>query len=346
MRPEDMPNKHDRETNAPAMQFVVPESQDKTAQSHEPNPNIHERQPSASQVAAGPQGQASNSDVIALQETWLPPHDIPCLGSIDDSFAYTGKSAVDTSAGILRGRPYGGVALLWKKDVFPIATVIEYTHKDVKRCKSAESDVAVRFTNKQVKNVIRGMVKGKSPGHDGLSIEHLKSGDASDISNYRPISLATIVAKVLDSLLDQHLNKHINLHDQQFGFRTGLSTESAIMCLKETVQYYVTRKTPVYACFLDLSRAFDLVSYRKLWEKLEDETFCNQEVVSLLKHWYNNQTNVVKWAGASSAVYRLNFGVRQGGLTSPRLFNLYMNGLIGELNSTGVGCHIDGNNDH
>lgn len=255
------------------------------------------------------------------------------------------------------------------------------THKDVKRCKSAESDVAVRFTNKQVKNVIRGMVKGKSPGHDGLSIEHLKyagahlpriltmffnlcishsylpdrlmhtvvipiiknrSGDASDISNYRPISLATIVAKVLDSLLDQHLNKHINLHDQQFGFRTGLSTESAIMCLKETVQYYVTRKTPVYACFLDLSRAFDLVSYRKLWEKLEDETSCNQEVVSLLKHWYNNQTNVVKWAGASSAVYRLNCGVRQGGLTSPRLFNLYMNGLIGELNSTGVGCHIDG----
>nr|XP_049705651.1 uncharacterized protein LOC126056490 [Helicoverpa armigera] len=41
-------------------------------------------------------------------------------------------------------------------------------------------------------------------------------------------------------------------------------------------------------------------------------------------------------------VYRLDCGVRQGGLTSPRLFNLYMNGLIGELSSTGVGCHIDG----
>lgn len=64
MRPEDMPNKHDRETNAPAMQFVVPESQDKTAQSHEPNTNIHERQPNASQVAAGPQGQASNCNAV------------------------------------------------------------------------------------------------------------------------------------------------------------------------------------------------------------------------------------------------------------------------------------------
>jgi hypothetical protein len=34
--------------------------------------------------------------------------------------------------------------------------------------------------------------------------------------------------------------------------------------------------------------------------------------------------------------------VRQGGLSSPRLFNLYMNRLIGELSGTGIGCHIDG----
>lgn len=38
----------------------------------------------------------------------------------------------------------------------------------------------------------------------------------------------------------------------------------------------------------------------------------------------------------------LECGVRQGGLTSPTLFNLYMNRLIAELSGTGVGCHIDG----
>lgn len=30
-----------------------------------------------------------------------------------------------------------------------------------------------------------------------------RTGDVSDLANYRPISLATIVAKVLDSLLDK-----------------------------------------------------------------------------------------------------------------------------------------------
>lgn len=66
-----------------------------------------------------------DADIIALQETWLLPHDLPTLGTIDDNFAFTGKSAVDTSKGILRGRPYGGVALLWRKSAFPCVSVIE-----------------------------------------------------------------------------------------------------------------------------------------------------------------------------------------------------------------------------
>lgn len=65
------------------------------------------------------------ADVIALQETWLLPHDVPYLGCIDDGFAYAGKSAVDTSAGVLIGRPYGGVALLWRKSAFATVSVVQ-----------------------------------------------------------------------------------------------------------------------------------------------------------------------------------------------------------------------------
>lgn len=127
---------------------------------------------------------------------------------------------------------------------------------------------------------VRSMTRGKSPGHDSLSIEHLqhagvhlprvlamfftfcvrhaylpeemmrtlvvpivknRTGDASDTQNYRPISLATIVAKVMDSMLDGRLDKHLTLHDAQFWFRQGLSTETAILCLKHTVRYYTDR---------------------------------------------------------------------------------------------------------
>ncbi|RVE46368.1 hypothetical protein evm_008991 [Chilo suppressalis] len=258
--------------------------------------------------------------------------------------------------------PLGGVSQMLDDEVF-------------------SGDLTVRFSSKDVVNVIAKMERGKSPGYDGLSIEHLrhagvhlprvlsmlfnlcishsylpenlmrtvvvpivknKSGDHVNVSNYRPISLATIVAKVLDSLLDQQLAKHVNLHDAQFGFRPGLSTESAIFCLKQTVQYYTARKTPVYACYLDLSKAFDLVNYDKLWQKLRNETSVPHEVTSLFKYWYSNQQNTVRWGSAMSDVYLLECGVRQGGLSSPRLFNLYINRLIGELSGTNVGCSVDG----
>lgn len=158
--------------------------------------------------------------------------------------------------------------------------------------------VGTRFSAKEVASIIRHMTRGKSPGHDGLSIEHFlhagphiprllamfyslcvchsylpddfmktvvvpviknKTGDLADTNNYRPISLATTAAKIFDGLLNVQLNKYVTLHDNQFGFRPQLSTESAILCLKHTINYYTKRNTPVYArcmllgCFLHAS---------------------------------------------------------------------------------------------
>ncbi|XP_063634827.1 uncharacterized protein LOC134805455 [Cydia splendana] len=89
-------------------------------------------------------------------------------------------------------------------------------------------------------------------------------------------------------MLDKALEKTVPLHDAQFGFRSGLSTEAAVLCLKHTVRYYTDRRTPVYACFLDLSKAFDLVSYDLLWKKLSQAAVPG-ELVELFKFclWIN-----------------------------------------------------------
>lgn len=261
---------------------------------------------------------------------------------------------------------------------FAISPLMEQNREEVRGAETVMRASTLRFTAEEVKDVINSMQRGKSPGHDGLSIEHLKhagvhmprvlamfytlclghaylpqqltrtlvvplaknkTGDLADMGNYRPISLATVLAKVLDSLLNAQLGKHIKLHDAQFGFRPGLSTESAILCLKQAVRYYRDRDTPVYACFLDLSKAFDLVVYDMLWDKLR-RTDLPRECIDLLKYWYSNQVNQVRWAGEYSDEFKLQCGVRQGGLSSPILFNLYVDELIGGLSSTHVGCHI------
>ncbi|VVD01917.1 unnamed protein product [Leptidea sinapis] len=55
--------------------------------------------------------------LVAQGEAVFPSH--------SEDFSSTEISAIDTSTGILCGRPYGGVALLWKRSVFQNVSVIQ-----------------------------------------------------------------------------------------------------------------------------------------------------------------------------------------------------------------------------
>ncbi|CAH2088942.1 unnamed protein product [Euphydryas editha] len=51
--------------------------------------------------------------------------------TIDEDFGSTGTSAMDTGAGVITGRPYGGVALLWRTSVFPCVSVVECSNPSI-----------------------------------------------------------------------------------------------------------------------------------------------------------------------------------------------------------------------
>lgn len=62
----------------------------------------------------------------------------------------------------------------------------------------------------------------------------------------------------------------------------------------------IEKKSSVYACFLDLSKArkhaiFDLVSYHTFWNKLRT-VGASTALVDLYAHWYKYQKDIVKWA--------------------------------------------------
>lgn len=291
-------------------------------------------------------------------------------------FNYRNKLPVSVE-GLQDGKAIANVfASRFKVDPLPVECVPNLYKQDSKPFE----DKSLQFNTKEIVMTLKGMTRGKSPGYDGLSIEHIlhagpmiasrlgnlfnmcirysyipdalmktvvvpiiknKTGDLGSASNYRPISLSTVVSKVLERLLHPAIQKGCKIDDAQFGFRPGVSTDSAILSLKHAVNYFVGRETSVYACFLDLSKAFDLVNYDLLWNKLYN-TQVPAEVVNLLRFWYENQTNCVKWGDSTSNEYRLECGVRQGGITSPDLFNLYINNLVDGLRNTRIGCHIGG----
>ena len=58
--------------------------------------------------------------------------------------------------------------------------------------------------------------------------------------------------------------------------------------------------------------------------------------------WYTTQKACVRWGSAVSDSFFVTNGVRQGGILSPLLFNVYMDGLSSSLSNTPTGCSIGG----
>ena len=93
--------------------------------------------------------------------------------------------------------------------------------------------------------------------------------------------------------------------------------------------------------FLDTSKAFDRVKHSMLFTKLLRRGAPGY-IVRLLMFWYAHQTMCVRWGGSVSSKCKVSNGVRQGGILSPFLFNVYMDDLSVNLKKCPTGCIAGG----
>ena len=82
-------------------------------------------------------------DIMCLQETWLLNENMHRLGDINNDYPFTGISGVDSGADVLRGRPHGGVGILWKKTMDGSISVLKTEHKRLSAIKLVISDFIV-----------------------------------------------------------------------------------------------------------------------------------------------------------------------------------------------------------
>ena len=88
-----------------------------------------------------------------------------------------------------------------------------------------------------------------------------KMKDPTISMNYRPIAISTAASKIFENLMLTRLHEYMYTTDNQFGFKSGHSTELCIYALKEIIDFYRNLNSPVFLCFLDIKSAFDRVSY-------------------------------------------------------------------------------------
>ena len=166
-----------------------------------------------------------------------------------------------------------------------------------------------------------------------------KKGNKNDSANYRPIMQSSNLLKIFETHVLNILEDKLCFDSKQFGFTKNTSTTDACFLLKETVHRYISKKSTVFANFIDLSKAFDLVNHKKLINILLDKGV-PIDIIKLIKMYLENQSACVVWNGKKSNFVNVGIGVRQGGILSPLLFKVYIDGIIRSITKLGIGCKL------
>ena len=88
---------------------------------------------------------------------------------------------------------------------------------------------------------------------------------------------------------------------------------------------------------LCISKAFNQMNHQLLFQKLEKRKVPGY-IIRILVFWYENQTMCVQWGNLFSESFHVSNGVRQGGILSSYLFNVYIDDLSSRLNGLSIGC--------
>ena len=100
-----------------------------------------------------------------------------------------------------------------------------------------------------------------------------KKGVKTDPNNYRPVSITSIVAKIMESIIKDNIENHITrnniMHPSQHGFRKGKSTSTNLIEFWNDITDYAENKKSASIIYTDLAKAFDSVPYDLLLYILE-----------------------------------------------------------------------------
>ena len=170
-----------------------------------------------------------------------------------------------------------------------------------------------------------------------------KKGSNMEPSNFRPITLQPVFAKIYSSLIRNRIynflidNKFIESNIQKGFWRSISGTIEHTELLTHIIKHAKNKQRQIIITLLDLKNAFGEVDHKLLLKVLEYHHIPD-EIKRLINDYYKNYTITVGTETFSTDPLVVGKGVLQGDCLSPLLFNMIINTLIKTIDDERIRC--------
>ena len=158
-----------------------------------------------------------------------------------------------------------------------------------------------------------------------------KKKDRTECGNYRGISLVAhagkVLLKVIAGRLSDYCEREIILPEEQCGFRPQRSTVDMMFVVRRR-QELRKKDTPLYVCFVDLTKAYDSVDRTLLWDAFA-RFGVPPRMLAVIRHFHDGMQACVRLDdGEFSDKFDVEQGLRKGCVLAPLLFNMFFTAVL------------------